>query len=348
MTLVVNKPEDKGNNKTSGNSGNTEAIVKEIPKYTFPREFSHLVFLRRRKNGPPLPVEGEFIDESIAKLGPSFKGKTVLRGLATEEEERWLAGLVGASIKSPTWEERTLDYWKHIGRSIPPNNKDGSGGLELETGLKYKNQADFDEDQKRTKDENGVIVNPRGEPINLSDYIFWRLCLVHGMVANSYDLVNMSAKIQFYLFSKEKDLHDKKIMFQLTKKARTLLYQRMHERVWVDNMVRMLLQQDVAAQYPIKDVPRIPDDEKDIILAKYADDIPHVFINYGEDKHLEMKSFIEVCIAMGVLNRIPNTTSISIDGDTIGNTMQEAVIYLNDPANNSVLGRLKAQAIIKP
>lgn len=342
-----NKAEDKANNTTFSKPQAAE-VKKEIPKLSFPREFSHTVVLKRKKTGPPLPVEGEFIDESIQKVGPSWNGKVILRGLTIEEEARWLPNIIGLGASSPNWEKETKDYWANIGRSVPPNNKDGSGGLTLEVGLKYKNEADYKADQERTRDENGVIINPLGEPINLPDYVFWRFCLLHGKVANNYDLINKSAKIEFYLFSKEKELKDKTKIMLLKKDANQLFYQRMHERDWVENMLRLLIQQDPAAEYGVKDVPTIALEEQELLLNKYAEEYPQLFIAYGKDKHLEMKSFVEVCIAQGLLTRIPNTTSISMDGTTIGGTLDQTVTFLNDPANARALQQLKAQSLTRP
>lgn len=343
---VKTKPEIpalKGQDKGTQPVQNTG---KEI-KMSFPREFSHKVFVRRKKNLPNLPIEGDFIDESIIKIGASWREKSVLRGLEAEEESRWLPKIIGTQVTSPNWEAEAANYWKNISRVVPLTNKDGSGGLELEVGLRYKSQEDYDTDQNAPREE-GAVINPKGEPISMADYILWRYCLRYSRVANSIEDINKSPKIEMYLFSREKDIKDKKASFELRKKASQLLYKRLNERDWVDHILRLLIVQDGEAKVTIKDLSTITDDEKDIMMDNYANKNPGLFLSLGEDRNLELKSFVEICIALGLLHRIANTNSVSMDGNTIGNTMDEVVTFLRNPENQHSLATLKAQSAVRP
>jgi hypothetical protein len=320
-------------------------VVKDIPKY--PRVVSRIIYIRRRKNGPNIPVEGEFIDESIQKIGSSFSNKSVLRGLTSEEEERWLPKIIGIQSTSDRWEDGTKDYWAHISRPVPPGDKTGGGGLELDISLRYKNHEDFLADE-RAQSEDGAIINPKGEPTNLPDYILWRYCLKYSRVANNYEDINKSPKIEFYIFSKEKEIKANKAKLDLRRQAAQLMYKNMSDRSWVEHMLRVLIQGDRESQVGIKDIPNMDNDEKDVLLDKYMNSSPALFLNYGTDRHLEMRSFIEVCVVVGLLTRIPNTQSISLDGMTLGNTTDEVVTFLLNPANNSTLSTLKAQSQLRP
>lgn len=362
MTPETNKAEDKAKVPAAGTPApqkqapapsttvSQKSVVAEAPvkKLIYPRVVSRLVYIRRKRTGISLPVEGEFIDESIQKIGPAYRFKSVLRGLEPQEEERWLPRIIGVQPTSDNWGKATEDYWAHISRVVPPNNKDGSGGLELEIGMRYETEADFLADEQGKLDEDGALLNPKGNPINPTDYILWRYCLRYSKVANSYEEIHKSAKIEFYIFSKDKDIKDKKNAFELRKEANQLLYKNLSDRSWVEHMLRVLVQSDPEAQVGIKDIPRLDDNEKDVLLDQYASKMPASFLTYGKDRHLEMKSFIEVCVVVGLLNRIPNTQSISLDGQTLGNTTEEVVAFLLNPQNNGVLGQLKAQAALRP
>lgn len=320
--------------------------MKDSTGFTFPKEFSTIVWVRR-KTQISLPRTGEFLDESIMKIGSSFKGNSTLRGLNFEEESRFLPQIIGVSPKSDNWEKATFDYWANISKPVPPGEKDGSGGLKLEVGLRYLNEEDYLADKKK-KVENGAIINPIGTPINISDYILWRYCLVYSKIANNKEDINKSANIDFYLYSKDREVKEQKASLEQKRKASQLLYQNLADRNWVEFMLRLLIRTDQSPLYSIKDLQSVSEDEKDVLLEKYMQDKPSVFSAYAEDKNLEIKSFIEVCIAIGTLTRIANTNSISFDGVTIGNTIDETVTYLNNPKNSQVIAQLRANSQVKP
>lgn len=330
---------------------------KEV-KLSFPREFSHIVYLRRKPTGGALPVEGDFADESIVKIGSGFKDKGVLRGLNFKEEIRWLSSMLGVSPESDNWEKATKSYWENISKEVPPSDKKGEGGLKLEVGLKYKNIEDYEHDQRTIKTwgvtEVGgskqfiALENPKGEPIDLGDYILWRYCLVYSKVSNSFEEVGKSAKIDFYLFSREKEIKDKKVSFEQKKKATQLLYQNLHDRIWINRILTLFIQADKQSTRSIRDIEAIEEDEKDVIIADYLNTNPSLFLAWGTDKHLETRSEIERWISLGLLIRIPNTNSISFEGNTIGNTMEETITFLNNEKNSFILGQLKAQANTRP
>lgn len=316
----------------------------------------------KRRNRMLLP--GQDPDEIREKIGSSLKGNSPLRGLTKEEERRWLPSYVGSDEKSMDFEIKCTDYWNSISRDVPPSGPNGLGGLKLEVGLAYEDGYDklgnvvtarekYSKDLIAPKDSNGVIINPAGEPINLPDYILYRYCLVYNEIANEESLVGMSPKIRFFIFTKDKDIADKKVALNKQKEAFTIYQQNIGDRNWVDHMLRLFLVRDQDSANPIsnimvKDLPTIDPDEKDVILADYQIKDPESFIKFGKDKDLALKGFIEQCIASGILDRIPNTSTITFEGNTIGHTMEEAVVFLNTPANGPTLKALKANLTVKP
>lgn len=318
---------------------------------TFPKVVSNIVFVRRKKSGGGPEILGEYVDETRAKIGSSFKGNSVLRGLTHEEEKRFLRDLLGLSTGSDNWETATKDYWTHISKDVAPSDKDGNGGLKLVASLRYKDQQSYDADMNSEK-VNGAIIDPKGEPVNLPDYILWRYCLVYSRVANSVEDIGKSANIDFYLFSKDKEIKDGKVSFEQKKKASQLMYQNIANRDWVEYMLRVLIQGDIssgkAPAYGIRDLATITEDEKDLLIEKYMQANPKAFVIYGEDKNLELRGLIELAVATGALVRIPNTNTISYEGTTIGNTVDEVLIFLNNPKNNSTLGEIRAKTRIRP
>ncbi len=356
-TSDENKENSKkeGENKETVTSNSKDVPIKKIeterPKMTFPREISKIVYLRRIPMPARLP--GQNLDESKLKVGSSFRGASVLRGLEFTEEVKYLPQIIGISTGSANWETETRNYWANISKEVPPKE-----GVQLEIGMRYFNQEDYDYDMGLItdsdskefirKDHNGTTICLKGSPINLSDYIMWRYCLLYSKVANTQEDIGKSPKIEFYLFSKDKEITDKKASLNSKKKAIQLMYQRMSERDWVDYVLRVLIAQDQRHLYTVKQVETMGEDEKDILLDEFVQENADRFILIANDRNLEMKAFLEVAIALGKLSRIPNTQTIIMDGSSIGNTIDEAVSFLNNPKNNQTLSTLRAQTRLMP
>lgn len=325
MEKVENKPEVK---------------VSEV---RYPRQISRIIIIKRKRlelntsNPTKVKTAGETTNDSLLKIGSSFKGNSVLRGLTFDEESRLLPNILGVSSDSPNWEKTTLNYWANITKEIP------SSGLELEVGLMYKTKQDYEYDLELNVNENGVKEDHKGIPINLSDYILYRYCLLYSRVANSIEDIDKSPKIEFYLYNKDKEISDKKIVLDLKRKAMQHLYANISDRQWVDFVLRVLIASDKSNKIQVTDINKFSEDEKDIALDNYLVENPTKFLAIAQDKNLEMKSFVEVCIATNKLQRIPNTDTISMDGNLLGNTTNEAILFLTNPKNNQVLNTLKAQ-----
>ena len=79
-------------------------------------------------------------------------------------------------------------------------------------------------------------------------------------------------------------------------------------------------------------------DEKTAALMTFVNESPDKFNDLCEDRNVEMKAFIESLIARGELVRPEFNQQISTaDGTFIGSNINEAVAYLNNPNNASVL-----------
>lgn len=329
----------------SDETKNGTTDTKDSKTESFNKEFSRIVYVRRKPQIGALP--GQDLDEAKSKIGSSFKDGSVLRGLKFDEEIRFLETLLGVNKTSQNWEKMSKEYWANITKLVPPGDGVKGDGLKLEIGLRYTNKEDYEADLKAPL-ENGAIINPKGTPIKLDDYIIWRYCLVYGDVANSFEDVGKSPKIRFYLFNKEKEVQDKKTMLNIKSTATKLMYQRIAERDWVDYVLRVLVAADKESKVTLRELAIITADEKDIILDEYLQKNPARFLEIGSDKNLETKAFIEIAIAVGKLARIPNTTTVTHDGETLGNTTDEVVTYLQNPVNAKFFQAIKAQVNLVP
>lgn len=315
----------------------TNASPKLENKMVFPKEFPRTVYLRRVATIPKLP--GQDLDEAKQKIGSGWKGSSVLRGLTFAEEHKYLKDIIGLSTDSPNWETATKSYWANISKEVPPKD-----GVQLEVGLRYKTKEDYEHDQiSGVRDTNGTLIDHKGIPINVSDYILWRYCLLYSRVANTPEDIGKSPKIEFYLFNKDKEIANKKTLLNSKRKAIQLMYKRLGERDWVDYILTVLIAQDKSFTKNVRDLSTMEEDEKDILLDEYVASSPDKFLALAEDKNLQIRSFIELCIVAGKLTRIPNTDTINMDGTLLGNSTIEAIAFLNNPKNNQTLQTLKAQ-----
>lgn len=330
-TTVVEKPKTTVNIEEKYNKTGSKVISKEV-------------WIRHRPNTMGLPFRNAD-NETLNKIGSSYAagGQDVLRGLNHEEEIKYLSSIIGINPKSEHWDKATKEYWANISKAIPAPEKDGTGGLKLEVGRIYFSQEDEDYDSKTTDESL-----KRGKPINVSDFILWRYCLVYNRVANSIEHINKSPKIDFYLFSKQEEIATKRSAFALQKEANQLFYSKMGERDWIDWVLRLFIVSDKKPNLFIKDLDKVSNDEKDMELKAYVDKYPERFITIGKDKSLEIKAFIELAIVKNCLNRIPNTDTIQMGDVTIGNTISEAVGYLTNPKNAKSLEVLRAQVNVNP
>jgi hypothetical protein len=339
MEPAVNKPSDKGTNETTKIN---PVNIKLQDKIVFPKTFSKIVYVRRvtKDDGKAKDrLPGQNLDDHSDKIGSGFQGSSVLRGLTFVEEKRFLENIIGISSQSQDWEKKTKEYWSNISKNVPAGT-----GLELEVGLRYDKQEDYDYDQNLELNNNGIIIECKGTPINISDYILWRYCLVYSRVANTPEDKNKSPKIDFYLFSKDKEIHDKKINLNTKRKANQLYYKNIADRNWVNFMITVLVAKDKSpTRKTVAEVSNMSDDEKDILLDQYVSENPELFMIIGEDKNLEVKSFVELCVASGKLTRIPNTDTITMEGNTLGNSISEVVSYLLNPKYAETYQTLKAQ-----
>ena len=81
--------------------------------------------------------------------------------------------------------------------------------------------------------------------------------------------------------------------------------------------------------------------QREITLETELDADPTQFLMYAQDKNIEHQAFIQDCLTHDVLRQVGNTY---LNGDeAIGDSLEEAVLYLKDKKNSSVYTTLKAR-----
>lgn len=289
----------------------------------------------------------ESMEEGNWKIGASIKNNDVCRGLSFNEEELYLPMLIGVQPKNDNWQKETTYYWNCISKQVPRD------GIELEIGFNYKNTEAKGSEKERTEKENcdlGEVSKEEdkwkfGFPINIVDYVLYRYCLVYSHVANNLEDVSKSHNIRFYIHSKSEEVKTSHNILTLKNKAYAKYLNVLADRNKVEDLLRLLTDKNGVILYQVGQTT----DEQDILLQTAMLEKPLLFIQYYDDKNLEMKSFISNCITAQRLKRIPNTETIMYGETTIiGNTIDEAVGFLRNDKNSNILNTLKIQSNIVP
>lgn len=299
-------------------------------------------------------------------IGSSLKGDDVLRGLdvidsatGEDEEKKFLPSILGVNPNSEAWHKATKDFWSNISKRVP----NGTVGLELEIGFEYADKYVAENVQKEIEKliDNKTIENltkedmislckekqKKGNPINLENYILFRYCLVYGKVANNITTIYNSPKIVFYIYFSNLENKKKLSERNLKQKARLKVDAIEEDSLKVNSILRIF--EKTVSENIIENLT---------VLDELVNVRPQEIINLLDDTDFEIKAYIENCIFMQLLRRIPLTGQIYYgETDLIGNNLNEAVAFfkdINNPRKSQIITNIKSaysinsQKLIKP
>mgnify|MGYP003525915766 FL=1 len=264
-------------------------------------------------------------------IGSSLRGDDVLRGLdvidsetGEDEEKRFLPSILGVNPNSEAWHKATKDFWSNISKRVP----NGNIGLELEIGFEYPDKSQAESVQKEidnlisnksiesfSKEDMISICKEKqrkGNPINLENYILFRYCLVYGKVANNITTIYNSPKIIFYIYFSNLENKKKLSERNLKQKARLKVDAIEEDSLKVNSILRIF--EKTVSENIIENLT---------VLDELVNVRPQEIINLLDDTDFEIKAYIENCIFMQLLRRIPLTGQIYYgETDLIGNNLK--------------------------
>jgi hypothetical protein len=168
-----------------------------------------------------------------------------------------------------------------------------------------------------------------GYPENIPDYVLYRYCLHYSKVVNDVSLVNSSGNIIGYIVDERFEQNRKQYLFDIKKKAHAVYSELSENPSKLSNILYG------AGVYNVDKLSKIDKMEK---LEQLLVNDALKLVELGNDKNLSDKAFIERCIQSGILKRLPHTDLISTyDEEVIGSTMLEAISYVNDIKNASIV-----------
>lgn len=309
--------------------------------------------LYRKANDKVLPKKRDYI-------GSSIRSSQVLASNRAEVEA-YFPQLLGISVNNENFVTRLKQYLNNI--QVPVNEL----GVTFDCSFRFNHKRDYLEfkvreeeiemaykkaNKQSTKDLRAALaikINDLnnleseqyavGSPVNITDYILYRHCLLYRDIAKDTALINCDPFVRFYLKDDAKDKErQQKLRQEINNAKRNYI-----EIIGDDKMFdAVYIQYCVVAGLPIVNSLLSERMDKESQLDKFSTSEPLKFNSIVKDKDLRIKSLIELLIARGEFVRSQfNQNLTTQDGEFIGANMKEAIAWAKNPENENVLAAFK-------
>lgn len=309
--------------------------------------------LYRKANDKVLPKKRDYI-------GSSIRSSQVLASNRAEVEA-YFPQLLGISVNNENFVTRLKQYLNNI--QVPVNEL----GVTFDCSFRFNHKRDYfafkareeeiemaykKANKQSTKDLRAALaikINDLnnleseqyavGSPVNITDYILYRHCLLYRDIAKDTALINCDPFVRFYLKDDAKDKERQQKLRQEINNAK-----RNYIEVIGDDEVfdAVYIQYCVVAGLPIVNSLLSEKIDKENQLDKFSTSEPVKFNSIVKDKDLRIKSLIELLIARGEFVRSQFNQNITTqDGEFIGANMKEAIAWAKNPENENVLAAFK-------
>lgn len=309
--------------------------------------------LYRKANDKVLPKKRDYI-------GSSIRSSQVLASNRAEVEA-YFPQLLGISVNNENFVTRLKQYLNNI--QVPVNEL----GVTFDCSFRFNHKRDYfafkareeeiemtykKANKQSTKDLRAALaikINDLnnleseqyavGSPVNITDYILYRHCLLYRDIAKDTALINCDPFVRFYLKDDAKDKERQQKLRQEINNAK-----RNYIEVIGDDEVfdAVYIQYCVVAGLPIVNSLLSERIDRESQLDKFSTSEPVKFNSIVKDRDLRIKSLIELLIARGEFVRSQFNQNITTqDGEFIGANMKEAIAWAKNPENENVLAAFK-------
>lgn len=309
--------------------------------------------LYRKANDKVLPKKRDYI-------GSSIRSSQVLASNRAEVEA-YFPQLLGISVNNENFVTRLKQYLNNI--QVPVNEL----GVTFDCSFRFNHKRDYfafkareeeiemaykKANKQSTKDLRAALAIKTndlnnleseqyavGSPVNITDYILYRHCLLYRDIAKDTALINCDPFVRFYLKDDAKDKERQQKLRQEINNAK-----RNYIEVIGDDEIfdAVYIQYCVVAGLPIVNSLLSERMDKESQLDKFSTSEPIKFNSIVKDRDLRIKSLIELLIARGEFVRSQFNQNITTqDGEFIGANMKEAIAWAKNPENENVLAAFK-------
>lgn len=247
----------------------------------------------------------ELYDNAKWRIGAtlSASSRTTNTGLTPEEEEKYMPSILGMSVTDPSFRNAVKEYFAEMTVDIP-----------AVTGRSFD-----------------LTLKEDGTPENLSDFLQYRFALCDPRVCRDGEAQTALGHM-YYVEDEQKIAISRYSQTQLRKEA-------------FKAFVNLCADED-KFRMAFRILAKGDSDELGVELAEpMLEEImsrnPQEFLDTVKDRKLEMKFLIANGIALNILRQ--EGTAVLFHDETLGYTEDEAVLFLENPENSTILATLKAR-----
>ena len=241
--------------------------------------------------------------EAVMKLSSVYVNRQPLKGVTPKEEKELMQGILDVSPEHVDWPKHSKQFWAEM--TIPV----GFTGVELEVG-----------------------VNEDGSPISIMDYLKYKFALKHPHVALTKEEMDKDFAKRFYIQDLTREDKVKNTQIQFKKDADKEFIKLSSNPKNMKRVLRLLSNTNPD---------RLTDEQVENALYEIKNSKTKKFLKIAKDKNLELKAEIEEMVTASVLRKIGNQI-IFID-EVLGDTLDDAVVFLKDKKNSGTLTILRAK-----
>jgi hypothetical protein len=264
-------------------------------------------------------IEDYFADSkvSIGSFYESENNPTIATGLSFPEQKLLLPTFVDEEADGRDFRKKVSAYYADLDIKLPFK------GLQLEIGLEV--------------DNNGAVTE-KNMPLDISDYIKYRLARKHPHMAPSKESADANPIYQYYIFDKEAVVAKNANKTKELDDAMKLFFK-------IENDPQQIRQ---FLSLSGKDPREYPAKDRDTLLKAALRDIvtqkPARFIELFGQEDIEIRYWITAMIRTKVLTQLGERIQVtnSKPAKLIGKNLEEAIAYFLDEENEDYIAGLKA------
>ena len=333
------------NTPTNEQAGNAVQQSKATDNSGADRTVNTMVLqcsIRRKSTLIGLP--GTNPNDRIYKIGSALDATTKksLKGVTDAVEKKFMPSIIGVAPTDNNFQNLVNEYWANISVFIPaddPTMKAEDQGKVLKirlevTGSKLKEAIENEIDiVAKLELINKYIAIDRitVTETNVADFILLCYAVKYSRVAKDISLVNMSPKIFFYIYNKSTATKIQMTSIELRTKAINAFNELTDNE---DKLNQLLVMFNL--------LPTSYESKEDKLIAldfeynRTPENLKR-FVDYANDKNLELKYLILYATKKGKLSNPTNTESFYYNQIPIGATLNEAILYLGNESNSEAV-----------
>tara|TARA_R100000908_G_C3733870_1_gene132372 strand:- start:75 stop:884 length:810 start_codon:yes stop_codon:yes gene_type:complete len=241
--------------------------------------------------------------EAVLKLSSVYVNRQPLNPFTRADEKKYLDGILDVAPEHPDWPRHSKTFWADL--TIPV----GFTGVELD-----------------------ISTDKEGNPRSIMDYIKYHFAIKHPHVGLTKEEMSKTSQKRFYIHDESRDVKNRNSEIQRKKDADKEFIKLSSDPKSMKRVLRILSDANPD---------RLTEDQIENALYDLKSKSPVKFVKIATDKNLTFKAEIEELVSAGVLRKIGNQV-IFID-EVIGDTVEDAVVYLKDKKNSGQLTIMRAK-----